>query len=170
MRDYLETYLGQKTTPLPPPRPGKFPADMSPRELTKLTKPLPRRSGGSFVFVSPLPPAHPENKRVRPAVKRKVWRGAPCWQTCAEATRLPSGELDLENADLLYAALALGNGHTPEETREMLRRCTPRASTRREYCADVVRRVSDEKASHVTTELAARYAKSHPYAWELSLK
>ncbi len=104
-----------------------------------------------------------------PQKQKKVWRRAPLWQVCADATRLPSGALDLDSADLLYAALALREGHTPDEASEMLRRCTPQASTRQDYCSDVVSRVSINPASYVTAELAARYATAHPFAWELGL-
>ncbi len=106
----------------------------------------------------------------KPKLRPRVWRRAPYWQACVGATRVPSGEFDLESADLLFAALALREGHTPDETCEMLRRCTPRASTRRDYCADVISRVSINPASHVTPEIATRYAAAHPYAWELGLK
>jgi len=115
-----------------------------------------------------------QRKRVRNAAPDrssvKVWRRSPYWQACLAATRLPSGAPDVAACDLLFAALALREGHAPDETREMLHRCTPRAATRRDYCSDVVSRVSINPASYITAELTAQYAAAHPFAWELGLK
>lgn len=191
MRNYLTAYL--KHTVARPQPPGVILGNVHPHQLTKLTKPTSARQESSSVsFVSSLPHTYPEiqggkrgvqagltkltkpsgrvARRVPKQPERKVWRRAPLWQACLDATRQPSGVVDVEACDLLFAALALHEGHTPEETREMLHRCTPRASTHLEYCSNVVSRASVNPASHVTAELAARSASAHPFAWELGLK
>ncbi len=134
-------------------RPARISVKASPYQLTQLTQPASRTV-----------------RRIAKHPQRKVWRRAPLWQACLDATRQPSGANDLESAALLYVALALREGHSLDETREMLHRVTPRASTHREYCADIVSRVSVNPASQVTAELAERYAAVHPFAWELGLK
>lgn len=172
MKDYLATYLDQTSAQLSPAPPGVILENAYPKQLTKPTQSLTeRRKQDSVSFVSPLPRTYPENKRERQPIKHKskVWRRAPYWQACAEATRLPSGAFDLESADLLFAALALREGHTPDETCDMLRRCTPRASMHPDYCAEVISSVSGDPASYITAELVAKYAAAHPFAWELGL-
>jgi len=122
----------------------------------------------SVVTAKPTKPTKPTIGK--PKTRPRVWRRAPLWQACLAATRLPHQARLTAACDLLFAALALREGHAPDETREMLRRCTPRASTNPEYCAGVVRRAVINPAALITTELATSYAGAHPFAWELGLK
>lgn len=118
-----------------------------------LTKPLPR-----------------ESQKVEKWIKPKVWRLAPYWPACAEAARTSAVADTIEAADLLYVALALREGHPADEVCEMLRRCTPRASTSPDYCGAVIRRVSANPALFFTAELVSRYIAAHPFAWEVGLR
>jgi len=99
----------------------------------------------------------------------KVWRPAPYWQACVEATMLPSGGADLEAADHFYAALALREGHTLESVAAMLQLISPMASTAPAYSAGTVSQAQANLTAYLTQECIERYILAHPFAWELRL-
>lgn len=101
--------------------------------------------------------------------KGKVWRRAPYWRACAAATRNADGTHNLEATDLLFAALALRGGHTPNDTIEMLRRVSPLSSTAPDYCTTAIQQAQANPPLQITQERAERYVAAHPFAWEQQL-
>lgn len=83
---------------------------------------------------------------------------------------MPDAPLDRTATDLFYAALALQDGHAPDDVVEMLRRVSPATSTAPNYCAQIVEQAQANPAVYTTPGRIEKYIAAHPFKWELCLE